>query len=691
MNIFEIINKARIIQDPGVRKAFLDGIVELDKASRIKIEEALSLESSDAGVTELDSRVETPCITANSDQSLTGLFSENGDTFSPKDIQSTHNDESRQSIALLRRHLEKSELGNIGRVGHFEILEIIGQGAFGIVCEAQDTKLKRKVAIKFLDPELSTKSPPRKRFLREARSAAATKQANIVSIYAVEENPIPYIVMEFVSGLNLQQQLDLEGPLEVSDVLCIAEQIAEALSAAHASGLVHRDIKPANILVETRSPLIVKLTDFGLARAVDDYSMTKSGVIAGTPLYMSPEQISGRSIDGRSDLFSCGSVLYQMLTGRPPFRATSTIAVLKRVCDDAPRPLSELQPEIPGQVCRLVNRLLEKRPEDRFQTARELLAEIKSCLKSIQPDGQPNPHMTTPNTAMNLLQKVRPSYFKPVAATAVVSVVMLSIAAIITFQRWTSKHDAKDSSTSQASLIEPVQVDYFKDTQTLEFANFEFPIFDRDTPSLSFAFTDQKALFVQPVYQVSKDHAKIGIEKWRFDPESGVRALKTRTANSLTLAYPPTSLEDGVYGVFSETSAGKPIPEFAGLFAIKGVCKPKIETVQTNSVRNVFKVKLGIRNAGAATFRKGILIAVLTADGNRFCDRQNILLPDIPPNEIHYETLDWSLASYTGIEFFCHGHINFRTHYDENSLSTFRTDSVAIDDKKNDVPKDRAK
>lgn len=684
MDILEIIKKARSIEDQAARIAFLDGIRDLDKTSRIKIEEALSLASSNVGATRLNSQADGSDSPPTLEQSITGLFSEYCDSYSPTDNQRHHTDgESKaESIAALSRHLAKSELGNLGRVSHFEILEIIGQGAFGIVCVAQDTKLERKVAIKFLDPELSTKSPPRKRFLREARLAAATKQGNIVSIHSVEEDPIPYIVMEYVSGPNLQQQLDLEGPLEVSDSLCIAEQIAKALSAAHGSGLVHRDIKPANILVETRSPLVVKLTDFGLARAVDDFSMTRSGVIAGTPLYMSPEQITGATIDGRSDLFSCGSVLYQILSGRPPFRASSTLAVLKRVSEDAHRPLKELQPEIPDRVCRLVNRLLEKRPQDRFQTADELLTEIKDCSNSLL---QPN---SESRLQKDISQHSNPDFSKVLrssslrrgfVAVAVSVAALLCIIAYLSYQRSTNKYAANVSNTLQAAtLVNPVPVDYLKEFNILEFENAEFPIFEKSTPEFSLAFTDKQPLFVHPVYQVSQDHEKLGVEKWRLVPESGAKALKTKISNSLTLAQPSTGLSEGVYGVFSQHSAEKPIPDFAGLFAVKGICRPKIDTVQTSMVRNVLKVKLGIRNVGAATFRKGILIAVLTADGNRFCDRQNIPLPEIPPNVTHQETIEWMLTSYSGREYFCHGHVNFRYHYDDNSLSSFRTDPVSV-------------
>ena len=275
-----------------------------------------------------------------------------------------------------------------GFVESAEIERIIGRGAFGIVVKAFDEKLHRVVAIKVMNPELAMTSPPRKRFLREARTAAAMRHENIVGIYAVEEEPLPYLVMEYISGPTLQQKLDEKGPLELPDVLHIAQQLANALASAHAIGLIHRDIKPANILLEDGTHNRAKLTDFGLARAVDDASLTQSGMIAGTPLYMAPEQARGETLDGRADLFSLGTVLYQMAGGRPPFRAANTFAVLKRVCEDTPRPLQDVIPGMPDWICLIINRLLEKNPDDRFQSAEALAALLACCQNELQFNGK---------------------------------------------------------------------------------------------------------------------------------------------------------------------------------------------------------------------------------------------------------------------------------------------------------------
>jgi hypothetical protein len=275
--------------------------------------------------------------------------------------------------------------GLLGRLDHYDILEVVGRGGMGVVLRARDTKLERIVALKVLAAPLAASGTARRRFAREARSAAAVRDEHVIAIHAVEDRgPVPYLVMEFIDGCTLEALLRRGGPLEVRDILRIGVQAASGLAAAHKQGLVHRDVKPANILLENGVQR-VKLTDFGLARAADDASLTQSGLIAGTPLYMAPEQAAGEPLDPRADLFSLGSVLYEMCTGRPAFRAPTTVAVLRRVCDDTPRPIREVNPEVPEPLCRLIERLQAKKPADRPASAREvadllagLLAELNS-------------------------------------------------------------------------------------------------------------------------------------------------------------------------------------------------------------------------------------------------------------------------------------------------------------------------
>ena len=187
--------------------------------------------------------------------------------------------------------------GSLGRLDHYEVNEVIGHGGMGVVLRAFDERLHRVVAIKVMAAELATSAMARRRFTREAQAAAAVSHDHIVTIHAVEEaDGLPYLVMHYVAGMSLQERLDSDGPLQLAEILRIGMQTAAGLAAAHAQGLVHRDIKPANILLENGVER-VKITDFGLARAVDDASLTQSGVVAGTPQYMSPEQAEGKAVD----------------------------------------------------------------------------------------------------------------------------------------------------------------------------------------------------------------------------------------------------------------------------------------------------------------------------------------------------------------------------------------------------------
>ena len=297
--------------------------------------------------------------------------------------------------AGLREFLEPPDPAHpetIGRMGPYEILEVLGRGGMGVVLKARDPGLDRIVAIKVLTPALAHGGNARRRFAREARAVAAVGHEHIVAVYAVDEfRGLPYLVMQYIPGRSLQERLDASGPLEVREILRIGTQAARALAAAHAQGVVHRDIKPANILLENCVER-VKLTDFGLARAIDDASLTQSGVIAGTPQYMAPEQARGEPVDARADLFALGAALYAMAAGRSPFRADSAMAVMKRVCDAAHRPIREINPDVPAWLEAVIDRLLAKAPDDRFQTATEVADLLEKGLAHIQqPTSVPPP------------------------------------------------------------------------------------------------------------------------------------------------------------------------------------------------------------------------------------------------------------------------------------------------------------
>ncbi|MCO6456321.1 MAG: protein kinase [Pirellulaceae bacterium] len=304
------------------------------------------------------------------------------DLHSPRGTSTNGDSEPPSPEKQLLPFLEPStRLDALGRLGHYEILQVVGTGGFGIVAKAFDEHLHRIVAIKVLTPSLAGASPPRKRFLREARSAALVRHENIVQIYAVEEHPLPYLVMEYIDGRSVEQLVHDVGPLEPAEVVRLGRQIALGLAAAHDRGLMHRDVKPANILLESGSESRVKLTDFGVARAVDAASMTQSGPLAGTPMFMAPEQIRGERVDHRADLFSLGSVLYTMCVGHPPFRAPNTFAILKRVAEDTPRPILETVPEVPEGLQAVIARLHRKNPGERFATAHEVANALSCCMQ----------------------------------------------------------------------------------------------------------------------------------------------------------------------------------------------------------------------------------------------------------------------------------------------------------------------
>lgn len=281
---------------------------------------------------------------------------------------------------------------SLGRFGRYEILEILGRGGTGIVMRGYDPSLDRQSAIKVLSPELAASAAARKRFSREAKSAAAVVHEHVVPIQTVDqEQGLPYLVMPVLEGRSLEDRIRESGPLEVKEVLRIGRQIAAGLAAAHQQGLVHRDVKPANILLNNGVERVV-ITDFGLARTVDDASMTQSGTLVGTPQYMSPEQACGETLDARSDLFSLGSVLYAMLVGHSPFRAETTMGVLNRITSDQPRSLTEQDSEIPVWLDQIVRRLLSKQPDARYQSAAEVETLLGDWLAHLQdPTGIPRP------------------------------------------------------------------------------------------------------------------------------------------------------------------------------------------------------------------------------------------------------------------------------------------------------------
>ncbi len=270
----------------------------------------------------------------------------------------------------------------IGRLGPFRVLGVIGRGGMGVVFRAEDPHLERLVALKAMLPALGDSTESRRRFLREARMAAAVSDENVVRIHQVGEvNEIPFLTMEFLEGESLDARLQHGPRLSLAEILRIGRETALGLAAAHKCGLVHRDIKPGNLWLEGERGR-VKILDFGLARPRGDKTnLTKTGAIMGTPAFMAPEQARGRDIDQRCDLFSLGCVLYLLCTGEPAFKGPDPIAIVSSLALETPRPPHEINAAVPPGLSALIMRLLAKKPEDRPATAQEVARELAALAR----------------------------------------------------------------------------------------------------------------------------------------------------------------------------------------------------------------------------------------------------------------------------------------------------------------------
>ena len=268
-------------------------------------------------------------------------------------------------------------------LGRYQVEKELGKGAMGVVYLGTDPKISRTVAIKTLaladEFEPDELAEAKQRFFREAETAGRLNHPNIVTMYdAGEEHDLCYIAMEFLKGKDLSPFTKPDTLMPLPRVLDITIKVADALNYAHANQVVHRDIKPANIMYEYESQ-VVKVTDFGIAR-ITDSSRTKTGMVLGTPSYMSPEQLSGKKVDGRSDLFSLGVMLYQMTTGKLPFQGDSMAALMYKIANEAHQPIRELRSELPASLSAIIDKLLEKDFEKRYQTGAEVVEDVRKCL-----------------------------------------------------------------------------------------------------------------------------------------------------------------------------------------------------------------------------------------------------------------------------------------------------------------------
>jgi tRNA A-37 threonylcarbamoyl transferase component Bud32 len=285
------------------------------------------------------------------------------------------------------------------RIAGYQIQELIGRGGMAVVYRASDVRLDRPVALKVLAPELTRDSAFRQRFIRESRSGASVDHPNVIPVFeAGEADGVLFIAMRYVAGRDVRALIDREGPLRPSRAVSIVTQIASALDAAHAHGLVHRDVKPANMLlgaVATRSaPDHVYLSDFGLSKlSVSAVSLTGTGQFLGTIDYMSPEQVAGRAIDGRTDLYALACAAFEMLTGRPPFQRDQDLAVMWAQVSAPPPSARQLRPELAPEVDQVIAKALAKAPGDRHATCLEFAAELREAC-AIGPGPSPVPPAT---------------------------------------------------------------------------------------------------------------------------------------------------------------------------------------------------------------------------------------------------------------------------------------------------------
>lgn len=267
-------------------------------------------------------------------------------------------------------------------LGEFRLLRRLGGGGMAEVWLAEQTSLRRQVAVKVMRPDIQSDETCRRRFEHEALAAAGLNHPNIVQVYGIgETDGIRYIAQEYVQGMNMRDYIAKKGPPPVHIAVHIMKQVAAALQAAGEQGIVHRDVKPENILLTRKG--VAKVADFGLAQLTQlgDMRLTQAGMTMGTPLYMSPEQVQGKKVDQRSDLYSLGVTFYHLLAGRPPFRGESAFAVAYHQVHSEPPPLSATRSDLPAALCELVHRMLAKNPEQRFASAQAILVELRTLEK----------------------------------------------------------------------------------------------------------------------------------------------------------------------------------------------------------------------------------------------------------------------------------------------------------------------
>jgi serine/threonine-protein kinase len=359
-------------------------------------------------------------------------------------------------------------------VSHYAFLEKLGAGGMGEIYKARDSRLNRIVAVKVLAPGKTGDPNRRRRFIQEAQAASALNHPNIITIHDIlPEGDTQYMVMEYVSGKTLQEMIRA-GKLPVPQVLQLATQMANALGVAHAAGIIHRDFKPANVMVNGSG--LVKILDFGLAKLTDlsppmevtsdgqqntltAAPLTREGSIMGTVNYMSPEQAEGLKLDYRSDIFSFGAVLYEMLTGHRAFDGDSGISTLSAVLRDEVKPIHEIAPEVPAELADLVNRCLRKNPEARWQSMTDVEAELTSLKRRSDSGNFHSPAVSSPAVSSPSVSSPAVSSMKPAVATRksgvrkaiLLGAVCVAVLALAILGAWWSTHQKETAATVAAT------------------------------------------------------------------------------------------------------------------------------------------------------------------------------------------------------------------------------------------------
>ena len=289
-------------------------------------------------------------------------------------------------------------------ISHYKILEKLGEGGMGVVYGAEDTKLKRIVALKFLPPEFTRDKDAKERFFIEAQAAASLSHSNIVTVHEIDEYEDQiYIAIEYVEGQSLKDKIE-SGPLNIDDALKIAIQTAEGLNEAHEKGIVHRDIKSANIMITDKGH--VKIMDFGLAKLKGKSKLTKAGTTVGTASYMSPEQSMGKKVDHRTDIWSLGVVLYEMITGQLPFKGDYEQAVVYSILNEEPEPVTGLRTGVPVELERIINKALVKDPSERYQHVDDMMVDLRKLKKDSKPEVTVTRKKTSPEITLKASRKV---------------------------------------------------------------------------------------------------------------------------------------------------------------------------------------------------------------------------------------------------------------------------------------------